>query len=296
MKNKLKNIAFATALFLAANTAQAQLKVGTNPTTIGATKNFEVEATGSQKVSINATDGRTYVENTPTAVVTDNVVMKYTDGELRQMTIAKLLGQLDTDGDGIVDEVVPDKDGDGVLNGADNCPVQYGCLPAGCPSACTSAVITESRKGTFYGVSTSDSPGIYSTYSILTSTELSQLSDNNTNTYISTLEDNLGVFLIDLGSPKVVTSVDVAPGNGLGFTSIGGISGFHPANVRVHGSYDGITWFSCSNATVPSTFETTVSATSISVFLNGTPYRYYALMTNFCYSCNIYISELKFNL
>lgn len=58
MKNKLKNIAFATALFLAATFANAQVKIGNNPTTIGATTNLEVEAVNGNKVKISADTGK----------------------------------------------------------------------------------------------------------------------------------------------------------------------------------------------------------------------------------------------
>jgi hypothetical protein len=58
MKNKLKNIAFATALFLAANFANAQVKIGANPTTIGTNSNLEVEATNANKVIITQDKGQ----------------------------------------------------------------------------------------------------------------------------------------------------------------------------------------------------------------------------------------------
>ena len=80
--------------------------------------------------------GNTKVTTKPTALVTDSVVMRFTDGELRQMSIARLLGQLDTDGDGIVDALDPDIDGDGVANAADTCKMQFGCTPTGCPISC----------------------------------------------------------------------------------------------------------------------------------------------------------------
>ena len=80
--------------------------------------------------------GNTKVTTKPTALVTDSVVMRFTDGELRQMSIARLLGQLDTDGDGIVDADDPDIDGDGVLNAVDSCKIQFGCTPTGCPRSC----------------------------------------------------------------------------------------------------------------------------------------------------------------
>lgn len=58
MKNKLKNIAFATALFLAANFANAQVKIGTNPTSIGTNSNLEVEAANGSKVKVSSDTGK----------------------------------------------------------------------------------------------------------------------------------------------------------------------------------------------------------------------------------------------
>jgi hypothetical protein len=137
MKIKLfQKLLYLAAFALLGTAAQAQLKVGRNPTTITTNKNLEVEATDGKKVSVSKADGKTYVETKPTAATTDSVVMRYTDGELRQMSLARLLGQLDTDGDGIVDATDPDIDGDGILNAADNCKMQYGCLPTGCPASC----------------------------------------------------------------------------------------------------------------------------------------------------------------
>jgi hypothetical protein len=80
--------------------------------------------------------GNARVTTKPTALVTDSVVMRFTDGELRQMSIARLLGQFDTDGDGIADAIDPDIDGDGIVNASDTCQKSPGCLPSGCPRSC----------------------------------------------------------------------------------------------------------------------------------------------------------------
>lgn len=117
----------------------AQVKVGSNPTAITANTNLEVEATDGKKVKINKPDGKFYIETKPTAAKTDSVVMRFSDGEVRQMSINRLLGQLDLDGDGIVDGEDPDIDGDGILNTADNCPRQYCQTAPGCPASCAAA-------------------------------------------------------------------------------------------------------------------------------------------------------------
>ena len=84
--------------------------------------------------------GNTRVTTKPMAAKTDSVVMRFTDGELRQMSIARLLGQLDTDGDGVVDAEDPDIDGDNIANATDSCKMQYGCTPSGCPRSCGVAI------------------------------------------------------------------------------------------------------------------------------------------------------------
>jgi hypothetical protein len=101
--------------------------------------------------------GRGRIDTMPTAAATDSIVtrLSISNGELRQMSIARLLGQLDTDGDGIVDANDPDIDGDGVLNANDNCRLQYGCEPTGCPASCT-----VNAKPSWFNSGTQTSPNV----------------------------------------------------------------------------------------------------------------------------------------
>ena len=138
MKIKQIYLVVLAALGMALTT-HAQLKLGSNPTTILGNTNFEVEATDGKRVKVNKPDGKFYIETKPTAAKTDSVMMRFTDGEVRQMSINRLLGQLDLDGDGIVDAEDPDIDGDGILNAADNCPRQYCQTAPGCPASCAAA-------------------------------------------------------------------------------------------------------------------------------------------------------------
>ncbi len=139
----IKSWIWILTFLIGAYSVQAQIKIGSNPTTITTNKNLEIEASNGKKVNINKDDGRTFVENTPTAALTDSLILKYTDGELRQMSVAKFLkfayDSQDLDNDGIPNGTDPDIDGDGVLNATDKCPMQWGCSgydPVGCPSAC----------------------------------------------------------------------------------------------------------------------------------------------------------------
>ncbi len=130
----------------------AQLKVGSNASTITSNKNLEVEASNGKKISVNKDDGRAFIENKPSASLTDSVVMRYSDGEVRQISMARLGGALsgyqDSDGDGIPNNTDPDDDNDGILDGSDKCPIVYGCAGAtatnGCPSNCGSSSTTDS--------------------------------------------------------------------------------------------------------------------------------------------------------
>lgn len=126
----------------------AQVKIGSNPITITANKNLEVEATNGQKVSANKDNGIVYIENKPNAVATDSVVMRAPNGEVRQMSVARLASlmaansacDLDTDGDGIPNSTDTDDDGDGVLDTVDNCKLVYGSAASnGCPTFATSS-------------------------------------------------------------------------------------------------------------------------------------------------------------
>ncbi len=126
----------------------AQVKIGSNPTTITANKNLEVEATNGKKVSANKDNGIVYIENKPNAVATDSVVMRASNGEVRQMSVARLASLMaansacdpDTDGDGIPNSTDTDDDGDGVLDTVDNCKLVYGTASNnGCPTFASSS-------------------------------------------------------------------------------------------------------------------------------------------------------------
>lgn len=126
----------------------AQVKIGSNPTTITANKNLEVEATNGKMVSANKDNGIVYIENKPNAVATDSVVMRASNGEVRQMSVARLASLMaansacdpDTDGDGIPNSTDTDDDGDGVLDTVDNCKLVYGTAANnGCPTFASSS-------------------------------------------------------------------------------------------------------------------------------------------------------------
>lgn len=67
---KLKHIFLTLAAVALFSTAQAQVKIGANPTSIGTTSNLEVEATNGQKVFTNKTDGTLTIQNTPVSTNT----------------------------------------------------------------------------------------------------------------------------------------------------------------------------------------------------------------------------------
>lgn len=138
----MKKLILIVTLFLS-SLVNAQMKVGSNPTSIGTSNNLEVEATSSDKVFVNKVDGRVFIENKPNATFVDSVVMRDANGEIRQMSITKLLSFQDLDGDGQPNFSDTDDDGDGIPDAQDKCPLQYGCPsnPAGgsthgCPVNC----------------------------------------------------------------------------------------------------------------------------------------------------------------
>ena len=146
MKN-VSQILLSLLLILTVSEVNAQVKIGSNPISITGNKNLEVEASNGKKVNVNKDDGRTYIENKPSAALTDSVVLRYTDGELRQMSVARLVKFIqdseDTDGDGIPNGTDPDDDGDGIQDTSDKCPLLYGCASNpingathGCPVNC----------------------------------------------------------------------------------------------------------------------------------------------------------------
>jgi hypothetical protein len=138
----MKKLILIVTLFLS-SIANAQMKVGSNPTTIGTSNNLEVEATSSDKVYVHKVDGRVFIENKPNATFVDSVVMRDVNGEIRQMSITKLLSFQDLDGDSQPNFSDNDDDGDGIADSIDKCPIQYGCpsnpvggSTHGCPVNC----------------------------------------------------------------------------------------------------------------------------------------------------------------
>lgn len=123
--------------------------------------------------------GNARITNTPQALSSDSVVLRFTDGELRQMSISRLLGQLDLDGDGIVDANDSDLDGDGIANTLDTCVRQYGCAPSGCPRSCIASPVLSANcigfvTGTYVsGVSMTGTYRVRLTNNSLSSTTLS---------------------------------------------------------------------------------------------------------------------------
>ncbi len=86
---KLKIFILANLTLLAIS-AKAQLKVGNNPTIIGATSNLEIESSSGKKIVANKTTGGLSIDYTPSAASTDSVLLKNTPtGEIRQMSFAR---------------------------------------------------------------------------------------------------------------------------------------------------------------------------------------------------------------
>ena len=84
---------FAVAL-LFSSSSFAQVKIGTNPTTIGTSSNLEIEATNNKKIVGDKATGTLRIENKPLAAIEDSVVMRGADGELHQISSKRLLEQL----------------------------------------------------------------------------------------------------------------------------------------------------------------------------------------------------------
>lgn len=82
---------FSTLVFtvgLAASSASfAQVKIGTNPTTIGANSNLEVEATNNKKVIVNKADGTVVIENTPVGTSADKLLAVDASGNVRTTSL-----------------------------------------------------------------------------------------------------------------------------------------------------------------------------------------------------------------
>ncbi|MCF2445024.1 hypothetical protein L0657_13740 [Dyadobacter sp. CY345] len=86
--------AFFAVMLFASSSVFAQVKIGTNPTVIGAANNLEVEAANNKKVITDKTTGTLKVENKPNSLITDSLVTRSVDGELHQMSQSRLLDQL----------------------------------------------------------------------------------------------------------------------------------------------------------------------------------------------------------
>ena len=69
---------------------QAQVKIGTNPTTIGANSNLEVEATNNKKVIVHKNDGTMVIENTPPGSITDSMLSVDAAGNVRSISTARI--------------------------------------------------------------------------------------------------------------------------------------------------------------------------------------------------------------
>lgn len=83
----------AAVMMAASSSVFAQVKIGTSPTTIGASSNLEVQATSNNKVIVDKTTGTMKVENKPLAALTDSIVMRDATGELHQISVSRLLAQ-----------------------------------------------------------------------------------------------------------------------------------------------------------------------------------------------------------
>lgn len=81
---------FAGSLFLSSSAVFAQVKIGTNPTVIGATNNLEVEGTNNKKVSINKADGTVIIQNTPSGATTDSIMTVDASGNVRAINKDRL--------------------------------------------------------------------------------------------------------------------------------------------------------------------------------------------------------------
>jgi hypothetical protein len=81
-------------LMASAGTAFGQVKIGTNPTTIGANSNLEVEAVNNKKVIVHKNDGTVVIENTPSGAETDSIMTIDVTGNVRRVDRKRMLGTL----------------------------------------------------------------------------------------------------------------------------------------------------------------------------------------------------------
>ena len=91
---------FAGALLFGSSSVFAQVKIGTNPTTIGSNSNLEVEASNSKKVIVNKTSGTVVIENTPMGALTDSIVTVDASGNIKAYTKQMLKKKLGMSGSG----------------------------------------------------------------------------------------------------------------------------------------------------------------------------------------------------
>lgn len=89
--SKTITAAMVAVLLTGTSAVYAQVKIGTNPTAIGASSNLEIEASNNKKTISDKTTGTFKVENKPTAAKTDSVVMRDPAGELHQISAKRLL-------------------------------------------------------------------------------------------------------------------------------------------------------------------------------------------------------------
>jgi len=97
--NQLLTKVFASAMFagmmLFGSSVFAQVKIGTNPATIGGTSNLEVEAANGKKVIIEKSVGTVQIDNLPSGLESDSLVTVGPDGVLKRSslsTIKRILG------------------------------------------------------------------------------------------------------------------------------------------------------------------------------------------------------------
>lgn len=87
--NQLLSRSLCSAMFagilLFSSSVFAQVKIGTNPTTISANSNLEVEATNGKKVIIRKDVGTAVIENVPAGATTDGIMTVDAAGNVRQI-------------------------------------------------------------------------------------------------------------------------------------------------------------------------------------------------------------------
>jgi len=82
-KINIKYIGLLLALVLLGGAARAQVKIGANPATIGASSGLEVEAANGKKVIVNKADGSVVIENVPAGISSDKYMTVDASGNVR---------------------------------------------------------------------------------------------------------------------------------------------------------------------------------------------------------------------